>query len=82
MGHKPLVYFKLRDKEAKTPVYFVHYVNNKLIGELIRGEDGFYYFWPENSQGAWAAPVLLEIADALEKLNAMFTFIIDNDDRI
>lgn len=43
--------------------------NYKLIGELIKDVDGYFYFWPEDNNGAWASHNLRELADKLDELN-------------
>ena len=41
----------------------------KLIGELIMDVDGYFYFWPEDNNGAWASSHLRELANKLDELN-------------
>ena len=41
----------------------------KLIGELIMDVDGYFYFWPEDNNGAWASYHLRNVANKLDELN-------------
>ncbi len=47
-----------------------HTKNNSLLGEMVRGDDGIYTFWPVNAYGAWPDYILVEILDMLQELNA------------
>ena len=49
--------------------YNMRTVNGKLIGELIMDVDGYFYFWPEDNNGAWASSHLRELANKLDELN-------------
>jgi hypothetical protein len=44
--------------------------NGKLVGVLVRSDDGMFYFSDSNRDGAyWPAHVLSEIVDKLDELN-------------
>mgnify|MGYP006267590761 CR=1 FL=1 len=43
--------------------------NGKLIGELLMDVDGYFYFWSEDSNGAWSSHHLREVANKLDELN-------------
>jgi len=43
--------------------------NGKLIGELLMDVDGYFYFWPEDNNGAWSSYHLREVANKLDELN-------------
>ena len=44
--------------------------NDKYLGDFLASDDGYYNFWPNsNMQGYWAANVLRELADELDKIN-------------
>ncbi len=43
--------------------------NGKLLGELLMDVDGYFYFWPEDNNGAWAANHLRDVADRLDEVN-------------
>jgi hypothetical protein len=49
--------------------YSIRTNNGKLIGELIMDVDGYFYFWPEDNNGAWASHHLRELANKLDELN-------------
>ena len=49
--------------------YNMRTINGKLIGELIMDVDGYFYFWPADNNGAWAANHLRELANKLDELN-------------
>lgn len=46
-------------------------INKKVIGEVERGDDGFYYYWPSHELygRCYSAELLAELADKLNKLN-------------
>mgnify|MGYP003394694198 CR=1 FL=1 len=49
----------------------VTFSNGALLGDLVRSEDGYFYWWPPDcTQGAWQGYILRSIADKLEELNA------------
>jgi len=43
--------------------------NGKLIGELLMDVDGYFYFWPEDNNGAWSSSHLRELTNKLDELN-------------
>lgn len=45
------------------------YKNGKFLGELIMDVDGYFYFWPEDNNRAWASHHLREITNKLDELN-------------
>jgi len=49
----------------------VYYYNGVECGEFLRGDDGYYDWWPEfpSNGGCLASHFLREIADKLDKLN-------------
>lgn len=49
--------------------YNIRTNNGKLIGELLMDVDGYFYFWPEDNNGAWASHHLRELANKLDELN-------------
>lgn len=46
--------------------------------EIIVGEDGFYFYWPDR-RGGYTAANLRELADELDRRNAAWQAVIDND---
>jgi len=49
------------------------------LGDIVAKEDGFYDWWPESSniRGCWPAPLLRELADTLDELNASWQKTMD-----
>lgn len=44
--------------------------NKAKIGVFERGDDGYYYFWPEKDRVRhWSRELLAALASALERLN-------------
>lgn len=43
--------------------------NGKYIGCMFPLEDGYYYFFPNSTSGAWAGWWMRQIADKLDELN-------------
>lgn len=43
--------------------------NGASLGELIRKEDGFFDYWPDDRGGCFPAYILREIADKLDQIN-------------
>lgn len=43
--------------------------NQKLVGELIMDVDGYFYFWPEDNNGAWSSYLLRQLADKIDEIN-------------
>lgn len=49
---------------------FVLHENGKCLGELMKKDDGYYDWWPNQYlSGYWPSNVLREIADKLDELN-------------
>ena len=44
----------------------------KANGDLIRSDDGFYYFWPTKNNGMYSSADLTEIVDELNRRNAVY----------
>jgi hypothetical protein len=42
---------------------------HNLLGELFPLEDGYLYWWPKPSYGAWSPWMLRAIADKIDELN-------------
>ena len=65
MDYKKLVYTeKVNDQKLN-----VFYENGVNIGEFIKGDDGYYIYFPVENGGAWSESVLYALAQHLEELN-------------
>jgi hypothetical protein len=53
--------------------------NEKLVGELIMDVDGYFYFWPEDSTGAWTPYILRQLADKMDEINKPWDEQVEND---
>ena len=45
------------------------YMWAKQAGDILRGEDGYFMFWPDGRRGSLTASNLREIADGLDADN-------------
>lgn len=43
--------------------------NDHLVGELIMDVDGYFYFWPNRSDGLWSSHIMRSIANKLDDIN-------------
>lgn len=69
----------LNFKKENDFLYSVNF-NSRLVGELLRDVDGFYYYWPEkNLTGAWPEWVLRQTADKLNELNKSWGDLIEKE---
>lgn len=58
--------------------YLVVHKNGVTLGDLCKLEDGFYYWWPDNTRtGCYESYVIREIADKLDELNKPWSNEID-----
>jgi hypothetical protein len=48
-------------------------------GDFEVGDDGYYYYWPANADGALAPYHLRWLADELDKMNAGWDKIVRDD---
>ena len=53
--------------------------NGKLIGELLMDVDGYFYFWPEDNNRAWASHHLRELANKLDELNKQWNTQVEKE---
>ena len=60
----------------------LYYHNGVYMGDVIVGDDGYYYFWPENRGGCWSEGHMIEIAAHLRKLNAEWDIQVQTDPTI
>ena len=53
-------------------IYEVYSSNNRiLLGEILSGNDGYYYYWPNRDRaGAWNSALMRAIANTLDELNS------------
>lgn len=49
--------------------YDLTWSNRASLGDLTRGVDGYFYWWPSVGEGSWDQHTLRAIAAALERLN-------------
>ena len=51
--------------------WIAEWYNGVVLGELEKGTDGFYCFWPGKAcRGAWSEGSVRELANKMEELNA------------
>jgi len=56
--------------EAKPSGGFYVKFNVKIIGEIVKVEDGFYQFFPDTkNQGYWTSYMLKNVAELLDLMN-------------
>jgi hypothetical protein len=54
----------------KDGYYCVHYAGNGVyMGDILAGDDGYYYWWPNKKDGCLDQTVLQSIATCLGSLN-------------
>lgn len=58
-------------------VYFAE--NNKLIGNFIVSDDGYFYYSPLTNPGLFSSYTLKLISDKLEELNEQWDEKVKND---
>jgi hypothetical protein len=58
----------------------LYYSNGRFMGRILPGDDGFYVWWPNPDAGVGYidGPLLKEIAELLERMNAPWQADIDN----
>lgn len=58
------------ERTLRGGVIAVRYENGVRLGDYLRGDDGYYMFWPDMSRsGAWPGYLLQEIGSRLDELN-------------
>ena len=63
--------------------YRVHHYNGVIVGDLLKGDDGYYVWWPiPDRHGYIPEHVLRELADKLQELNEDWDNIIQSDPNI
>ena len=57
--------------------YQLIFTNGVVLGDALKDADGYFYFWPINRRGLWAAYVLRGIADTLDEMNEPWNKIVE-----
>ncbi len=76
---------KLKIVSVEKGYYKLYYYNDKYMGDLLCGDDGYYAWWPEwdNSACGYISELdLLAIYNILKELNAEWDKIIQSDPNI
>jgi hypothetical protein len=77
-----LKYIKLNLPRIESSIYEVRVESSDLfIGELIKLDDGFYYFSPDitKDRGLWSDYTLIAIGIKLKELNQPWTYQINTE---
>lgn len=53
--------------------------NGVFAGAILKGDDGYFEFWPEHRGGYWPAWSLRDIADKVDALNAEWDAIVQKE---
>jgi len=52
-------------------------LTNRVLQDVIRGDDGFFVYWPEKVHGSLSSHYLRFIADILDKMNEPYIAELD-----
>ena len=50
----------------------VFWENGVYIGDILRGDDGYYEFWPDLKGGSWSEYLLSVLWARLKEMNAPY----------
>lgn len=69
------------EEYGKEKSYHLYYYNGVFCGDFLMGDDGYYEWWPEfpSRGGSLSSHFLREVADKLDKLNADWNKIVQEE---
>ena len=53
--------------------------NDVFAGVIMKGDDGYFEFWPEQRGGYWPAWSMREIADKVDSMNAEWDALVQSE---